>query len=147
MATRQSGLSIAPDNCSQHPWRSTYKSETVLLLVRRTVQATLQDCRFTFDLDSRNAMWGAALHLTAGIAPFQKPPFKKPPLVGPSAAAADGAPEGSDRAPDGPSGAHSYMCTEVVWRLTRGFRKSSADQAHRCSAMCDARAYDHSRRQ
>lgn len=30
------------------------------------VQAVLQDCRFAFDLDSRNAMWGAALHLAAG---------------------------------------------------------------------------------
>ena len=38
----------------------------------------MQDCRFAFDLASRDAIWGAAEHMAAGAEPFKKPPFKGP---------------------------------------------------------------------
>lgn len=44
----------------------------------RTVQVSMQDCRFAFDLASRNAIWGVAEHMAAGVEPFKKPPFQKP---------------------------------------------------------------------
>jgi hypothetical protein len=75
-----------------------------------TVHAALQDCRFAFDLDSRNAMWGAALHLAAGVAPFKRPPFKKPGAQGPSAVAQ--LPADEDRPPDGPAGLQ--MCRKPL---------------------------------
>lgn len=44
----------------------------------RAVQVAMQDCRFAFDLASRDAIWGAAEHMAAGAAPFKKPPFQAP---------------------------------------------------------------------
>lgn len=55
-----------------------------------------------FDLESRNAMWGAALHLAAAVAPFKRPPFKKPGAQGPNAV--EELPPGEERPPDGPAG-------------------------------------------
>ena len=77
------------------------------------MQAALQDCRFAFDLDSRNAMWGAALHMAAGVAPFQRPPFKKRGAQGPDAVAP--LPADEERPPDGPAGLDTFKswCTLV----------------------------------
>lgn len=69
---------------------------------RSTVQAALQDCRCAFDLDSRNAMWGAALHLAAGVAPFKRPPITKPGAKGPDVVTQ--LPEDEAQPQDGPAG-------------------------------------------
>lgn len=49
---------------------------SAVLWLCRTVQVAMQDCRFAFDLASRDAIWGAAEHMAAGVVPFKKPPFK-----------------------------------------------------------------------